>query len=167
MDSELETLQRQTFGYFLHEADPVNGLVVDKTAAGWPASIAATGLGGSGVKLVKYYLDISKPEQKRRLRDRETDPLKQWKISPIDDEAIKRWKAYSRARNEMLARTHTPITPWTLVRANDKRLARLNIIKDLLGRLHYTGKDKKLIRPDRQIVFPYNVSNLENGQLAK
>jgi polyphosphate kinase len=121
----------------------------------------------SGVKLLKYYLDISKAEQKRRLRDRKEDPLKQWKVSPIDDQAIKHWKAYSRARNEMLARTHNPMAPWTLVRANDKRLARLNIIKDLLGRLHYTGKDERLIRPDRRIVFGYDLSNRENGQLAK
>ena len=121
----------------------------------------------SGVKLLKYYLDISKAEQKRRLQDRKTDPLKQWKVSPIDDQAIKHWKAYSLARNEMLARTHNPTAPWTLVRANDKRLARLNIIKDLLSRLHYTGKDKRLIRADPQVVFAYDVSNLENGQLAK
>lgn len=121
----------------------------------------------SGVKLFKYYLDISKAEQKRRLRNRTTDPLKQWKTSAIDDQAIKYWKAYSVARNEMLARTHNPMAPWTLVRANDKRLARLNIIKDLLGRLHYADKDKRLIRVDRQVVFPYDTSNLENGQLAK
>ena len=121
----------------------------------------------SGVKLFKYYLDISKAEQKRRLRSRTTDPLKQWKISPIDNQAIKYWKAYSLARNEMLARTHNPMAPWTLVRANDKRLARLNIIKDLLGRLHYADKDKRLIRSDPQVVFPYDTSNLENGQLAK
>ncbi len=121
----------------------------------------------SGVKLLKYYLDISKTEQKKRLEDRRSDPLKQWKVSPIDDQAIKHWKAYSRARNEMLARTHSPIVPWTLVRANDKHLARVNIIKDLLGRLHYNDKDKRLIRPDPKIVFPYDVSNLENGQLAK
>ena len=122
---------------------------------------------GSGVKLLKYYLDISKVEQKRRLNNRKTDPLKQWKVSPIDDQAIKYWKAYSLARNEMLARTHNRMTPWTLARANDKRLTRLNVIKDVLGRLHYTGKDQKLIRPDRQIVFPYDISTLENGQLAK
>ena len=122
---------------------------------------------GSGVKLLKYYLDISKGEQKKRLKDRKSNPLKQWKVSPIDDQAIKYWKAYSRARNEMLARTHNPTAPWTLVRASDKRLARLNVIKDVLSRLHYTGKDKRLIRPDPQVVFTYDVSNLENGQLAK
>lgn len=121
----------------------------------------------SGVKLFKYYLDIDKDEQKRRMKKRKTDPLKQWKISPIDVEAVKHWKAYSMARNEMLARSHNPMTPWTLVRANDKRLARINIIKDMLNRLHYTGKNKELIRPDPQIVFAYNISNLENGQLAK
>jgi polyphosphate kinase 2 len=121
----------------------------------------------SGIRLIKYYLDISKAEQKRRLKDRKTDPLKQWKVSPIDDQAIKHWKAYSLARNEMLARSHNPMAPWTLVRANDKHLARLNIIQDLLGRLHYTDKDKRLIRPDPQIVFAYDGSNLENGQIAK
>ena len=120
----------------------------------------------SGVKLFKYYLDISKDEQKRRLEDRKTDPLKRWKISPIDDQAIKYWKAYSIARNEMLARTHSQIAPWTLVLANNKRLARLNIIKDVLSRLHYDDKDKRLIQPDPRIVFAYDVSNLENGQLA-
>ena len=122
---------------------------------------------GSGMKLLKYYLDISKTEQKKRLEDRKSDPLKQWKVSPIDDQAIKHWKAYSLARNEMLARTHNPTAPWTLVRADDKHLARLNIIKDLLGRLHYPDKDERLTRPDTQIVFAYDVSNLENGQLAK
>ncbi len=122
---------------------------------------------GSGVKLLKYYLDISKAEQKKRLEDRKTNPLKQWKVSPIDDEAIKHWKAYSLARNEMLARTHNPMVPWTLVRADDKHLARLNIIKDILDRLHYANKAKQLILPDPQIVFAYDVANLENGQLAK
>ena len=121
----------------------------------------------SGVKLLKYYLDISKDEQKRRMKKRKTDPLKQWKISPIDIEAIEHWKAYSMARNEMLARSHNPTAPWTLVRADNKYLARINIIKDLLDRLNYTDKDKQLLQPDPQIVFAYDVSNLENGQLAK
>lgn len=121
----------------------------------------------SGVKLFKYYLDISKAEQKKRLLARKSDPLKQWKISPVDNQALKNWKEYSLARNEMLARSHNPIAPWTLVRANNKQDARINIIKDLLSRLKYDGKDKKLSNPDSQIVFEYDVSNLENGQLAK
>jgi polyphosphate kinase 2 (PPK2 family) len=70
----------------------------------------------SGITLLKHYLDISKQEQKRRLADRQRDPLKQWKLSPIDAKAQKYWKAYSEARDEMLERTHTVTSPWTLVR---------------------------------------------------
>ena len=121
----------------------------------------------SGIKLFKYYLDISRDEQKKRLEDRKTDPLKQWKVSQIDEQALKYWRQYSAARNEMLARTHNPIAPWTLVRGNNKHSARINIIKDVLSRLHYMHKNEKLIWPDPQIVFPYDISNLENGQLAK
>ena len=121
----------------------------------------------SGIRLLKYYLDISKPEQKRRLEERKHDPLTQWKVSTLDNVALKKWKQYSRARDEMLARTHNAIAPWTIVRADDKQLARLNVIKDLLSRLHYTGKDKRLIQPDSKIIFAYDVSNRKNGQLAK
>lgn len=122
---------------------------------------------GSGIKLLKYYLDISKSEQKKRLADRKRDPLKQWKVSPIDDQALEYWKQYSAARNEMLARSHKPMAPWTLVQADDKHLARLNVIRDVLSRLHYKDKNKRLIRPDPRIVFAYDASDLENGQLAK
>lgn len=120
----------------------------------------------SGVKLLKYYLDIGKAEQKKRLADRKSDPLKRWKTSPIDDQALKQWKAYSQARNEMLARSHTPTAPWTLVHADNKRLARLHLIKDLLSRLHYAGKDERLLRADPRIVFTYDYSNIGDGQLA-
>ncbi len=120
----------------------------------------------SGVKLLKYYLDISKAEQKQRLDDRKTDPLKQWKTSTIDAQALKYWKQYSAARNEMLARTHNPIAPWTIVRADDKHLARINVIKDVLSRLHYADKDEQLILPDPQIVLTYDASYLENSLLA-
>ena len=121
----------------------------------------------SGVKLLKYYLDISKAEQKKRLEDRKSDPLKQSKVSPIDNQALKYWKQYSAARNEMLDRSHNALAPWTIVRANDKQLARLNLIKDVLSRLHYKDKNERLIRPDPKIVFAYDAANLENGQLAK
>ncbi|MBI3345001.1 MAG: polyphosphate kinase 2 [Gammaproteobacteria bacterium] len=121
----------------------------------------------SGIKLLKYYLDINKPEQKQRLNERKSDPLTQWKTSALDSQALKKWKQYSLARDEMLARTHNAIAPWTIVRADDKQLARLNIIKDVLSRLHYADKDERLVLPDPQIVFAYDISNLENGQLAK
>lgn len=115
----------------------------------------------SGVTLIKYYLDISKKEQAQRLKDREKDPLKQWKISPIDQQAQKNWNAYSKCRNEMLVRTSPKDAPWTIVRANDKRLAHLNLIQDLLSRVSYPGKDKNLLKADQGIAFKWN------GDLSK
>ena len=67
----------------------------------------------------------------------------------------------------MLARTHNPIAPWIIVRADDEHLVRLNIIRDLLGRLHYAGKDERLILPDPWIVLEFDISNFEDGRLAK
>ena len=121
----------------------------------------------AGIKLMKYYLDISKEEQERRLADRNRDPLKQWKSSPIDAVALKHWKAYSEARDEMLLRTHTETAPWSIVRADDKRLARLNLIRDVLSRLHYKGKKKKLAKPDRNIAFGFKPECVDRQQLAR
>ncbi|MGV0818956.1 polyphosphate kinase 2 [Martelella sp. AMO21009] len=120
----------------------------------------------SGIKLFKYYLDISRAEQKRRLKDRRDDPLKQWKISPIDSKAIENWAAYSQARNEMFARTHNPVTPWTIVRADDKHLARTNLIKDLLVRLHYDDKDNSALLVNPDIVLQYHDTYAKSGVLA-
>lgn len=120
----------------------------------------------SGIKVLKYYLDISKQEQKVRLKDRFQDPLKQWKISPIDKQAQKYWEQYSQARNIMLARTHTMLTPWTVVRADNKQAARLNVIKDMLFRLDYKGKKEALVLPDSDIVFNYAENYLLNGMIA-
>ena len=120
----------------------------------------------SGIKLLKYYLDISRGEQKNRLHARRTDPLKQWKVSPIDEKALKRWEAYSQARDAMLARTHNPVTPWTIVRADSKRLARINLLKDLLTRLHYGEKDETALVVNPAVVFQYDQAYVENGAIA-
>jgi polyphosphate kinase 2 (PPK2 family) len=120
----------------------------------------------SGVRLFKYYLDISRGEQKKRLKARRQDPLKQWKISPIDEKALHRWKDYSRARNAMLARTHHPAAPWTVVEADNKQLARLNLIKDLLTRLDYRGKREAALVTNPAIVFRYDQAYLDNGAIA-
>lgn len=120
----------------------------------------------SGIKLLKYYLDISQEEQKQRLQAREQDPLKQWKVSPIDKVAQKYWHEYSLARNIMFARTHHIYAPWTIVRADDKKTARINLIKDMLLRLDYHGKNESLVVPDTEIVFPYTESCLQNGMIA-
>ena len=121
----------------------------------------------SGIKLLKYYLDIGKGEQTRRLAERKSDPLKQWKSSPVDAVAIKHWKAYSETRDAMLLRTHTAIAPWHIVHADDKRLARLNLIRDILSRLHYEGKKTKLVQPDPTIAFAFTPDCIESKRLAR
>jgi hypothetical protein len=88
---------------------------------------------GSEIQILKYYLDIGKKEQKRRLRDRRHDPLKQWKTSPIDEVAVKHWDDYTEARDQVLARTSSPLSPWIVVRADDKHLAQLNVIRACLS----------------------------------
>ena len=121
----------------------------------------------SGIKLLKYYLDVGKDEQTRRLAERKRDPLKQWKVSPIDAVAVKHWKAYSAARDAMLLRTHTAIAPWHIVRADDKRLARLNLMRDILSRLHYAGKKNKLVQPDQDIAFEFTPDCIDAERLAR
>ena len=121
----------------------------------------------SGIKLLKYYLDISKDEQTRRLADRKRDPLKQWKSSPVDAVALKHWKAYSEARDAMLLRTHTPVAPWHIVRADDKRLARLNLMRDILSRLHYAGKKNTLVQPDQNVAFEFTAECIDAKRLAR
>ncbi|WP_020177224.1 polyphosphate kinase 2 [Methyloferula stellata] len=120
----------------------------------------------AGIKLLKYYLDISKDEQKKRLKDRTQNPLTQWKISPIDQAAQKEWDDYSEARNIMLARTSTPTAPWHIVRADDKHKARLNVIRDLLFNLEYKDKPNKAEAPDPAIVFSYTPDALRDGRIA-
>ena len=121
----------------------------------------------SGIKLLKYYLDVSKTEQVRRLEERKRDPLKQWKTSPIDAVAVKHWKAYSEARDAMLLRTHTAVAPWRIVRADNKRLARLNLMRDILSRLHYAGKKNKLVQPDTDIAFEFTPDCIDARRLAR
>ena len=121
----------------------------------------------SGIKLLKYYLDIGKSEQIKRLADRAHDPLKQWKSSPIDSVAVKHWKAYSDARDTMLLRTHSPIAPWHIVRTDDKRVARLNLMRDILSRLPYAGKKKDLVKPDAAIAFPFSLDCIGGKRLAR
>ncbi|MDI1252495.1 polyphosphate kinase 2 [Thermomonas sp.] len=121
----------------------------------------------SGITVLKYYLDIDKDEQVKRLAERQRDPLKQWKTSPIDAVAVKHWKAYSAARDTMLLRTHTVIAPWHIVRTNNKRLARLNLIRDILSRLHYAGKKNKLVQPDTDIAFEFTPDCIQSHRLAR
>jgi len=120
----------------------------------------------SGIQLLKYYLDISRTEQEKRIDDRREDPLKQWKVSPIDSVALKHWDDYSTARNEMLVRTHSLVVPWTVIKADDKRAARLALIRDVLSRLDYEGKDESLLEADTKTAFQFDPLYMENGYIA-
>jgi polyphosphate kinase len=90
-----------------------------------------------GIILIKYWLEVSSAEQKRRFEQRIEDPLRQWKLSAMDLPSRQRWYDYSRARDKMLDATDTEISPWHIVRSDDKRRARLNCITDLLSRIPY------------------------------
>ncbi len=110
----------------------------------------------SGIIFIKYYLDISQKEQKKRLGERKVDPLKQWKLSPIDEQAQKYWKDYSKARDEMLEKTSFVFAPWYIIHTDDKKTARINAIKHFLSCVDYLGKDEKLLVYDRDIVCTFD-----------
>jgi len=116
----------------------------------------------AGFIILKYYLDISNKEQERRLNDRKTDPLKQWKISPIDKEAQKYWKDYSKARNEMLMRTNFRHSPWFVVNADKKKSTHISLITHLLRQLEYNNKDNKILSQNSRLVFPATPENIKN-----
>lgn len=105
-----------------------------------------------GIKLTKIWLNVGRAEQLRRFLDRESDPLKQWKLSRIDVEGLSRWEAYSAAIRETLARSHSAPAPWTVIRSDDKRRTRLAVIRAILCDLDYVGKDAGVVgRPDPAI----------------
>lgn len=96
---------------------------------------------GSGIRLVKFWLEVGRQEQRRRFEARIHDPLRQWKLSPMDVESYRRWYDYSRARDAMLAATDTEDLPWHVVRSDDKRRARLNCIAHLLHLIPYQERE--------------------------
>lgn len=111
-------------------------------------------LARDGLRLFKFWMSIGREMQLKRFHDRRHDPLKTWKLSDVDLSAIGKWDAYTSAKEEMFQYTHTPGTPpWTVVRANDKRRARLNAMRAVLCEIDYEGKDKEVVgKPDPLIV---------------
>jgi polyphosphate kinase 2 len=107
----------------------------------------------SGIILIKYWFSITDDEQYARFTMRIKDPLKQWKLSPMDLESRRRWESYTKAKETMLERTHTPDSPWWIVAANDKKLARLNCIHHFLEQIPY----EEIQQPE--IVLPERVYN--------
>jgi polyphosphate kinase 2 len=110
-----------------------------------------------GIILLKYWLEVGNAEQKRRFEDRIEDPLRQWKLSPMDLPARERWYDYSRARDEMLDATDSDWAPWRIVAADDKRRARLNCIADILSRIPYEAAPRpKISLPSRSDKHAYD-----------
>ena len=110
-------------------------------------------LARSGIRLFKYWFSVSRDEQRRRFASRETDPLKQWKLSPIDRASLDKWDDYTEAKEAMFFYTDTADAPWTIVKSDDKMRARLNCMQHFLSSLPYPSKDRGIVTgPDPLIV---------------
>ena len=121
----------------------------------------------SGIKLVKLWLDIDKDEQKKRLDARRTDPLKALKISDMDAVAQSRWDDYSAARNVMLERTHSPIAPWHVIRADNKKPARIAALRHVLRAVAPADIAAEVKAPDPDVLFAFERAALTDGRMAE
>ncbi len=107
----------------------------------------------SGIRLFKFWFSVSRAEQARRFKERKGDPLKQWKLSPIDTASMDKWEEYTRAKEEMFFHTDTADAPWTVIKSDDKKAARVNAMRFVLGSIPYEGKDAEVVgTPDPRIV---------------
>jgi polyphosphate kinase len=107
----------------------------------------------SGIRLYKYWFSVTREEQRARFLARETDPLKVWKLSPIDKASLDKWDDYTEAKEAMFFYTDTADAPWTIVKSDDKKRARLEAMKHFLASIDYPGKDRRIVRkPDPLIV---------------
>ena len=107
----------------------------------------------SGIRLFKYWFSVTQEEQMRRFKSRENEPLKQWKLSPIDRKSLNMWDDYTEAKEAMYFYTDTADAPWTIIKSDDKKRARLNCMRHFLSSLPYPGKDRRIVgAPDPLIV---------------
>ena len=106
----------------------------------------------SGIRLYKYWFSVTQDEQRKRFASRETDPLKQWKLSPIDKASLNKWDDYTEAKEAMFFYTDTADAPWTIVKSDDKKRARLNCMKHFLSTLDYPGKDFDIAQPPDPLI---------------
>ncbi|MDO5644439.1 MAG: polyphosphate kinase 2 [Dermabacter sp.] len=108
----------------------------------------------SGIYLTKLWFSVSQKEQRTRFAIRQLDPVRQWKLSPMDLESLDRWEAYGAAKEEMFRRTDKKYAPWTIIRSNDKKRARINAMKYFLTQFDYEGKDYEVVgEPDPLLVM--------------
>ena len=106
----------------------------------------------SGILLFKFYFSVSKKEQAKRFKQRKTDPLKQYKLSPVDEKSQDLWDQYTAAKHTMLFASHTTLTPWIIIRSDNKKKARLNCIKHVLNTVSYSGKKHKKLSISKKIL---------------
>ena len=113
-----------------------------------------------GVVTIKFWFSIAKEEQDRRFESRRGNPLKQWKLSPVDEKGQELWEKYTYYKEQMFARTHTNFSPWTIVKTNNKKQARLESIRHVLSKFEYEGKDDApaVVLPDPNVVMKFHRS---------
>ncbi len=120
----------------------------------------------SGIHLFKLWFSVTRKEQLRRFQSRELDPLKHWKLSPIDLASLARWDDYTEAKENMFFYTHTADAPWIVVKSDDKKRARINAIRHILHTLPYNNKDPKIAHePDSLIVVDPSVDHIKPNEL--
>jgi len=124
-------------------------------------------LAEANIRIVKFWLDISKAEQAKRLDARRKDPLKILKVSALDAIAQQKWKAYSAARDEMLNRTHTALAPWTCVHTDKKKKARIAVIRHLLHALAPPEIHDEVAAPDPKVLFAFEAEAVQDGRLEQ
>jgi polyphosphate kinase len=140
--------------------EPVNGFCSDEQYQRFMHQVPEFEhmLHEEGITIIKFWFSISKDEQLRRFERRKTNPLKQWKLSPIDQRAQELWDKYTRFKELMFNKTHTSFSPWIIVKANNKRVARLESIRYVLNLLPYSGREAAAVRlyPDPNIVSSFH-----------
>jgi len=120
----------------------------------------------SGIRLFKFWFSVSRAEQLRRFKGRAKDPLKQWKLSPMDVESLSRWDEYTKAKEAMLFYTDTADAPWTIIRSDDKKRARLNAMRHVLNSIPYAGKDQSVVKPPDPKILGCAKAIYEHGEVA-
>jgi polyphosphate kinase 2 (PPK2 family) len=118
----------------------------------------------SGIRLFKFWFSVSREEQLRRFIDRAQDPLKQWKLSPMDVESLGRCDSYTKAKEAMFFYTDTADAPWTVVRSDDKNRARLHAMRHVLHAIPYAGKDTDTVKPPDPLIVGSAKSIYEHGE---
>jgi polyphosphate kinase 2 len=117
----------------------------------------------SGIKLFKYWFSVTQEEQRARFASRETDPLKRWKLSPIDRASLDKWDDYTKAKEAMFFYTDTADAPWTVIRSNDMKRARLNCMRHFLCQLDYPDKDHAIATPPDPLIVHHADAILKNN----